>query len=60
MSTTRLLQEGYMCVATFNRKEQADARASFHKEQGHDTKITKKTDSFGLSLYSVFIKMKEV
>jgi hypothetical protein len=59
MSATKLMQEGYMYVASFNQKDRAQARANFHRDQGYEAKISKQTDSFGISLYSVYIKFKE-
>ena len=60
VSYARLMQDGYMYVSSFNRKEQADTRASFYREQGNEAKVLKKTDSSGSSLFLVFIKLKEV
>lgn len=57
MTENRLIQEGYMYVASFNHKDRAMARAEHHKAEGHDARIVKKTDFFGNILYMVYIKM---
>lgn len=57
MTESRLIQEGYMYVASFNHKDRATARAEHHKAEGHDARIVKKTDFFGNILYMVYIKM---
>lgn len=60
MNSTQLIQQGYMYVATFNHKDRAEARAAFHRKQGHEARVTEDVYSFGVKVYSVYIKLQEV
>jgi hypothetical protein len=56
MTGTRLRQEGYMYVATFNQKERAEARAELHRRQGFDAKVATIRTPAGVETFSVYIK----
>lgn len=60
MNATKLMQQGYMCVATFNQKSRADARAEFHRKQGHEAKVVSTTGRSGIKYFFVYIRLKEV
>lgn len=59
-SATRLKQQGYKLVASFNRKEQADSQAAFMKRLGHKARVIKGHNSFGDEVYSIYFKAQEV
>ena len=59
-SATRLKQQGYKLVASFNHKEQADERAAFMKKLGHKARVVKGYNSFGDEIYSIYFKAQEV
>ena len=59
MNATKLMQQGYMCVATFNQKSRADARAEFHRKQGQIARVVVEKAAFGFEVFSVYIKIEE-
>lgn len=60
MNETKLIQQGYICVATFNQKDKADARAELHRKQGHEAKVVSTTGRSGIEYFYVYIRLKEV
>lgn len=58
-SATQLMQNGFTHVATFGRKEMAEARAEFHRKQGLTARVVVEKAAFGFEVFSVYIKIEE-
>lgn len=60
MTATKLLQQGYLFVARFNHKEQAEERAELHRKQGFQAKVISQFNSFGVETFAVYIKKEGI